>query len=517
MVQSLNSINVTEEIFKPWISSHRPAVYYKDEVWSYQRLYEEINKVGNALLKLGIGRGQRIIMISYDTPYFFSVFYGAMKIGTVPIPLNTYLRESEYSFYIEDSGATLVVVEPDIWEKIRKYIPENVKVMALPGEIEDRRVVRYHDIIDEQSKDLKPVKTFADETAFILYTSGTTGYPRGAVHLHKDMLVCNANYARNVLKVNEKDKFYSASKQFFAYGLGASYFAFANGGSIVVTPEKVNAELILKTIDKYRPTIFFGVPTIFNMILNYAEWQKYRLDSLKFCVSAGEPLPSSIYLKWKERYNIEILDGLGSTEALHIYISNYPNESMPGVSGKVVPGYEVRIVDSEGKPVKQGEIGEILLKGDSVSIYYLNRYYETKRKMLGEWFRTGDLAYVDDKGYYHYVGRADDTMKVSGLWVSPIEVESVLMKHPAVYEAAVVGVPDEVGLTRVVGFVVLKSDFKPSEEMAKELLEFVKIELPTYKCPKEIRFVDEIPKTATGKLQRFKLRLVLQQERNKGK
>nr|WP_277361064.1 AMP-binding protein [Saccharolobus solfataricus] len=249
------------------------------------------------------------------------------------------------------------------------------------------------------------------------------------------------------------------------------------------------------------------MPTLYNAMLHVEDWKNYNLTSLRFCVSAGEPLPPLIYIKWKERYGVEILDGIGSTEALHIYISNIPSNSKPGCTGKPVPGYEVKIVDEDGNEVPPKTIGDLYVKGDSVAMFYWNDYESTRKNMMGSWFRTGDKFYRDDEGYYYYVGRSDDMVKTAGLWVSPIEVESALLSHPAVLEAAVVGIPDEVGLVRVVGFVTLKQGYSPSSELAEEIRNYLREKLDHYKVPKEIRFITEIPKTATGKIQRYKFRL----------
>jgi benzoate-CoA ligase family protein len=355
---------------------------------------------------------------------------------------------------------------------------------------------------------LEPEKTSPNDMAFWLYTSGTTGHPKAAVHLHKDILVVLDTYVKHVLKINEKDRLFSASKLFFAYGLGnGSYFAFGNGASTILMPDKPEPRKIFETIHKYKPTIFFAVPTLYNALLQVEEWKNYDLSSLRLCVSAGEPLPPIIYTKWKERYGVEILDGIGSTEALHIYISNYPGDSKPGVTGKVVPGYEVKIVDENGNEVPPKVVGDLYVKGDSVAMFYWHDYESTRKNMNGNWFRTGDKFYRDEEGYYYYVGRSDDMIKASGLWISPIEVEAALLTHPAVLEAAVVGIPDEVGLMKVVGFVVLKPGYNASIELAEEIRNYLRQKLDHYKVPKEIRFVKEIPKTATGKIQRYKFRL----------
>ncbi|AAY81080.1 benzoate-CoA ligase family protein [Sulfolobus acidocaldarius] len=512
-------LNVTDAIFSKRSNElGRPAIYYKDEIWTYRRLIDEINRVGNALKKF-LEREQRLLMISYDSPYFISVFYGAMKIGAFPIPVNTFTIPDDHIFYLEDSKAKVLVVEPEIWDRLASKLngrTEELKyVMILPGGHREQlhisphpaKVMLYEDIVPHESTDLNPAKTSPDEPAFGLYTSGSTGHPKCAVHLHKDIIVVLNTYVKNVLKINENDKLFSASKLFFAYGLGnSSYFAFGNGASVVLMPERVEPKRVLHYIQTYKPTIFFAVPTIYNSLLNVEEWKKYDLSSIRLCVSAGEPLPGKIYEEWKKRYVVEILDGIGSTEALHIYISNFPGESRPNCTGKVVPGYEVKIVDENGNQVKAGEIGDLYVKGDSVAMYYLHKYEDTRKNMQGYWFRSGDKFYFDDNGYLYYIGRSDDMIKAGGMWISPIEVESVILTHEAVLEAAVVGIKDEVGLTKVVAFVVPKQGYEANEKLEEGIKEYLKGKLPSYKIPKQIRFVNELPKTATGKIQRYKFR-----------
>ncbi|WP_338598527.1 benzoate-CoA ligase family protein [Sulfolobus tengchongensis] len=518
-------LNITDALFSKWDNSDadkRVAIFYRDEIWTYRKLIDEINKVGNGLRELGVEKENRILMISYDTPYFISVFYGAMKIGAIPVPVNTYLKPQDYIFFLEDTAAKVLVVEPDIWNKLSPYLKDRAKrlkhIIILPG-IEKvslqteafehkAQLAFYSGLVSVQSTHLEPEPTSPNDMAFWLYTSGTTGHPKAAVHLHKDILVVLNTYVKNVLKITESDRLFTASKLFFAYGLGnGSYFAFGNGASTILMPDRVEPKRVLETIHRYKPTIFFGVPTLYNAMLQVEDWKNYDLSSLRFCVSAGEPLPPAIFNRWKERYGIEIVDGIGSTEALHIYISNIPGNCKPGCTGKVVPGYEVKIVDEEGKEVPPKTVGDLYVKGDSIAMFYWNDYESTRKNMVGIWFRTGDKFYRDEEGYYYYVGRSDDMIKTSGLWVSPIEVEAALLAHPAVSEAAVVGIPDEVGLIKVVAFVTLKQGYLPSQELSNELRNFLKDKLDHYKVPREIRFVNEIPKTATGKIQRYKFRL----------
>lgn len=517
-------LNVTDAIFGPWDgpeAEDREAIYYQSEVWSYRRLIDEINRVGNGLRQMGVRREDRILLIGYDSPYWVATMFGAMKIGAVPIPLNTNLPAEDYPYFLEDSRAQVLVVEPEILETIAgKMRPgaHDVKwVMVLPG-LSEASVrpqgypgpfVFYQDWIAAWDKTLDPAKTCPDDMAFWLYSSGSTGRPKGAVHCHKDMLFTNRVYAQNVLGISERDRLYSASKLYFAYGLGnGSYFAFANGASVVHVPEKFDPVQVLETVQRTRPTLFFGVPTVFNAMLQVSG--DYSFSSVRACVSAGEPLPTAIYDRWQQRFGTEILDGIGSTELLHIYISNRPGRSRPGVTGRIVEGYEVKIVDEDGYPVEPGTIGDLMVKGDSTAAFYWNQASKTRASMLGEWFRTGDKFSMDLDDYLYYAGRSDDMIKVGGMWVSPIEVENVLLMHPAVIEAAVVGIPDQSGLDKSEAFVVLRASVSPSNELSNEIREHVRSELAHYKAPRTICFVSELPKTASGKIQRYRLRIGLQ-------
>ena len=522
------TLNVTSAIFDPWDTpdaEQQPAIHYRGTVWSYRRLISEINRAGNALKALGVRREERILLIAYDSPHFVALMYGAMKIGAVPIPVNPYLPLDDYAYFLEDSRAKLLAVEPEIWHDLAPRLadraPDVSLVMILPGLSTAQLApsghpgpfVFYEDFVPRMAPELEAAATSPDEAAFWLYSSGSTGKPKGAVHCHKDMIFCNDTYGREVLAIARDDVLFSASKLYFAYGLGnGSYFAFANGASVVLMPEKVEPVLVLDTIERTSPTLFFGVPTLYNAMLR-VQTREYSFPSLRACVSAGEPLPAEIFLRWQERYGVEIVDGIGSTEVLHIYISNRLGSCRPGASGLVVPGYEVKIVDEGGVPVPQGEIGDLYVKGGSVAAFYWNQTAKTQSAMVGEWYRTGDKYYMDPDGYYCYAGRSDDMMKVGGMWVSPSEVENALLRHDAVAEAAVVAVPDAAGLDKPVAHVILNVGHVPSKELEDSLRSFARDQLAHFKVPRAFYFVDELPKTATGKIQRYKLRTGLAAQR----
>jgi benzoate-CoA ligase family protein len=363
----------------------------------------------------------------------------------------------------------------------------------------------FEDVLAGASPRLRNVATSRDDTAFWLYSSGSTGAPKGVVHRHRDMVVCYESFARQVLGISATDRTFSAAKLFFAYGLGNSgYFPLGAGAEAVLHPERPTPESVLDLLARERVTLFFGIPTLYAGMLEVRE--RRDLSELRLCVSAGEALPADIHRRWRERFGVEIVDGLGTTEVLHIFLSNRPGASRPGSSGLAVPGYEVALVDDDGRPAPRGEVGNLRVKGDSTMACYWNQPERTSRVLRGPWLETGDKYRQDEDGYFWFCGRGDDMLKVGGIWVSPFEVEATLIAHPAVLEAAVVGREDEARLVKPHAFVVLKDPGARSAALAEELKRFVKGKLAPYKYPRWVEFMNELPKTATGKIQRFKLR-----------
>ncbi|MCL6558799.1 MAG: benzoate-CoA ligase family protein, partial [Firmicutes bacterium] len=487
----------------------KTAIYYGEEKITYQEVFENVNRTGNALRSLGIGLEDRVLLLLLDCPEFAYSFFGAMKIGAVPIPTNTMLKPADYRYLLNDSRAGAVVVSRELLPNISAIVDEllylkHVIVVGDPVE----NTLNFHELLKTSSPELTAVATSPDDPAFWLYSSGTTGFPKGAVHLHHDMVYCAEYYARGILGITENDITFSVAKLFFAYGLGNGlYFSFHVGGSTVLTPQRPLPEHVLETITRYRPTLFFGVPTSYGALLQVEDAEKkYDFSSIRHCVSAGEALPSAIFHQWKEKFGLEILDGIGSTEILHIFISNRPGAVKPGSSGLVVPGYEARIVDVDGNPIPRGLVGILMVKGDSIAAYYWNKHQKTKETFMGEWINTGDNYYQDEDGYFWYVGRGDDMIKAGGIWVSPVEVENALMSHPAVLECGVVGSADEDGLYKPKAYVVFKPNVVPSKSLLEEIKQFVKSSIAPYKFPRWIEPVEELPKTATGKIQRYKLR-----------
>jgi benzoate-CoA ligase family protein len=473
---------------------------------TYAALAAGVNRCGNALLRLGVGRGERLLMVVRDCPEFFYLFWGAIKAGVVPVPVNTILRSGDYRTLIEDSGCSAVAFSPELGVEVESALAaaRPGPRVALPVEGGDRSLAA---LLAEAPPELEAAPADARADCFWLYSSGSTGRPKGVVHRHQDMVATSQLFGQDVLGVREDDVVFSAAKLFFAYGLGnAMTFPLWSGATAVLLAERPTAENTLATIERFRPTIYFGVPTLYAAQLQALEGARPDLSSLRLCVSAGEPLPAEIFRRWRERTGLAILDGLGSTEALNTFISNRPGDVRPGSSGRPVPGYEVRIVDDRGAEVGVGQQGRLQVKGPSLAACYWNDPERTAQTMVGDWVSTGDTYFRDREGYYHHCGRSDDMLKVGGMWCSPIEIEARLIDHPKVLEAAVAGRPDGSGLVKPEAWVVLRQGVAPSGALAEELVAHCRSQLAPYKFPRRVHFVAELPKTATGKIQRYRLR-----------
>ncbi len=491
------------------------AIEYGDKQISYDDVLTNVNRCGSALRKLGIRPEERVLLLLLDCPEFVYSFFGAIKIGTVPIPLNTMWKAKDYRHVIRDSRAAALIVSEELLPVIDAL------------EADDRRGLR-HTIVAGGGGTTHPHTLFSlllargDETcgaertsrdapAFWLYSSGSTGAPKGCVHLQHDMVVCAELFGKGILGIRETDRCYSVAKLFFAYGLGnALYFPFSVGATTILWPGAPTPANVFPVIEKHRPTMFFSVPTGYAMLMAFGKPEDgradYDLSSLRLGVSAGEALPAAIHERFKQRYGIDIIDGIGSTETAHMFISNRPGAIRPGSSGQIVDGYEARILDEAGTPLPPGEIGNLWIRGDSTCAGYWNQHEKTKDTIQGHWIRTGDKYSIDEDGFYWYAGRSDDMLKVGGQWVSPVEVENVLVAHEAVLECGVIGRENQDGLVKTMAFVVLRQGVPPSAELAKELQQHVRTQLAAYKRPQWVEFIQELPKTATGKIQRFKLR-----------
>ena len=507
--ERLNAAGVLVDVHMTEGRADKTAILCGDEAVSYRQLFERVNRLGNALLELGVRSEERVAFLLPDSPPWAYVFFGAMKIGAVAVPLNTLLTPKDYEYLLNDSRAQVLVVHDSllgqinpIRDKLRHL--KHLIVSGKPGPSD----LSLAELTERASPELTPFDTSKDDTAFWLYSSGTTGSPKGTIHLHHDMIVEADYFAQMTLGLTSDDVSFSVAKLFFAYGLGNGlYFPLRTGGTTILLPDRPVPEKVFEVVERYRPTVFYGVPTSYVSLLHDAEKSgRTSLGRVRMCVSAGETLPRHIFLSWRDRFHVEILDGIGSTEILHIFISNRPGKAKAGSTGQVVPGYEAKIVDDDGYELPAGQVGTLMIRGESVAAGYWNKHEATKRTFCGEWINTHDKFMVDQDGYFWYAGRTDDMMKVSGQAVWPTEVEGILQGHPAVLESGVTGAADESGLLKPVAYVVLKPGLEATPELAHQLQEFVKHNTSPHKYPRAVIFLDVLPKTATGKIKRFELR-----------
>ena len=491
--------------------SEKVAIECGQESVTYGDLHAAVNRVGNALRNLEVRPEERVLLLLHDTPRFAMSFFGAIKIGAVAVPVNTLLKSADYEYLLNTSRARVAIVNDSLYPMLAA-IPKNrlryLKHIVVAGQ-SPAETLCFDDLLSNSSAQLDAEPTSKDDAAFWLFSSGSTGLPKACVHLQHDMVVAADRYAKGILGMAEHDRCFSVAKLFFAYGLGNGlYFPLSVGAASILLSGKPYPQDVFATIEQHRPTLFFSVPSNYASLLSYSREQgnDFDLSSLRYGVSAGESLPASIFQRFRQRFGVEILDAIGSTEVLHMFIANRPGAARPGSSGQVIPGYAAKVVNENEEEVPTGEIGNLLVKADSTCSLYWNQHEKTKDTIAGHWIRTGDKYYKDEDGYFWYAGRSDDMLKCSGVWVSPVEIESVLIEHSSVQEVAVVGREDRDQLLKPVACVVLKAGQAPSPELARELQEFVVSRLPVYKRPRWVEFFDDLPKTATGKLQRYKLR-----------
>jgi benzoate-CoA ligase family protein len=502
----------------PFVDSHlqqgrAEKIVAKGRSWSltFAQLHDGVCRMGNVLRSRGVEAGDRVMLLAKDTPAFYFGFLGAARIGAVAIPTNTFLRSADYAYMLKDSEAKIVFAsDGPIDELLSALEQEGVAVehrIAIDSERKGWDLLA--DLLATAPPHCSLASTSPNSPCFWLYSSGSTGEPKASVHEHKDMVYTSEHYATGVLEMREDDVIFSAPKLFFAYGLGNSLsFPLWGGCTAVLLEDRPTAENTLAMIEQFQPTLCFGVPTLFAaQVAHMEKTRAIRMPSIRLCLTGGEPLPPAVYERFKKLTGVELLDGIGSSEALHIYGQNMPGRMKLGSAGQVVPGYQLCIRDADGNDAADDEPGELLVQGESIAQYYWNKPERTARAWTTDgWFRSGDTMYRDADGYFFFCGRGDDMLKVGGIWVAPFEIESALAAHPAVVEAAVIGAPDENGLIKPMGFCVLRDVALAGAALETELIGFVKGRLAPFKYPRWIKFIDELPKTASGKIQRFKLR-----------
>jgi len=484
---------------------------------TYGELQTATCRFGAGLRALGIRRESRIVLLLLDTVDYPVAFWGAIRAGIVPVPLNTLLTPEQYAYVLEDSRAEAILLSPPLVKAIEAvlgrltFLKSAILVGAEPigpATVGHLDTYRLEDVLDRGTPKLFTAPTLSDEVAFWLYSSGSTGEPKGVKHVHTSLVATARLYGEGVLGIRADDVAFSAAKLFFAYGLGNSMsFPMAVGASTVLLPDRPTPEKVLDTMQRHHPTIFYGVPTLYAALLANADiGPGAGSDRLRLCVSAGEALPPPVGERWRAAVGVDILDGIGSTEMLHVFVSNRPDDIRYGTSGKPVPGYEAKIIGEDDHELGEGAIGELVVRGPSAGEGYWNQRAKSRRTFGGEWTYTGDKYTRDADGYYTYCGRTDDMFKVSGIWVSPFEVEAALASHEAVLEAAVIGRKDADGLLKPKAFIVLKKGYMADEHLFDALKAHVKERAGRWKYPRWIAVRTELPKTATGKIQRFKLR-----------
>ena len=483
---------------------------------TYGELQTATCRFGRGLQTLGLRPESRIVLLMLDTVDFPVAFWGAIRAGIIPVPLNTMLPPEQYAYMLEDSRAEAVVISAALTKAIEPVLDRlgRLRTAVIAGgdsrasALGRLKTHRFADIVEAGAPEVWTASTLADEVAFWLYSSGSTGAPKGVKHVHSSLMATARLYGQGVLNFQSDDVVYSVAKLYFAYGLGNSMtFPMTVGASTVLLPDRPTPKAVLDIMRRHRPTLLFGAPTFYGaMLADEGIGRGAGSDRLRLCVSAGEALPPNFSERWRDIVGVEILDGIGSTEMLHIFLSNRPGDIRYGTTGKPVPGYDAKILAEDGHELGAGEIGELVIRGPSAAEGYWNQRAKSQHTFAGEWTHTGDKYTRDEDGYYHYCGRTDDMFKVSGIWVSPFEVEAALISHEAVLEAAVIGREDRDGLVKPKAFLVLKSGIKADDRLFEALKAHVKDHAGNWKYPRWFEVCTELPKTATGKIQRFKLR-----------
>jgi benzoate-CoA ligase len=486
----------------------RPAFHVRDRTITYMELAEACNRAGNALRSLGLEREQRVAIVLPDRPELAYAYLGAMKIGAIPVPLNPLQTAEELAYCFSDAETRVVVADEQYLAKVNESHPTAHVVVVADGTAPDG-ALDYRALVAPQPSHLETADTAADDMAFWMYSSGTTGRPKAVVHRHQDILFYQPPFAEAALGVTEDDILFATSKAFFSYGRNATIeMPLLYGASAVLFPERPSPEPVLQAIARHRPTIFFSVPTFYSALMEHvqAAGRELALSSLRLTVSSGEALPRTLFDRWQAMFNLEIVETLGSTDAGAQYLSNVPGAVKPGSAGTLLPGFESRLLDADGAPVADGDVGTLHLKSRGTAPFFWNQPEQSALTFLGEWLNTGDLFHRDADGYHWFVGRSNDTFKVRGMWVAPVEVENELLAHPAVLECAVVDAPDARGLMQAKAVVVTREGHAPGDALIAELRDHLAARFAPYKVPTQWSFAEALPRTATGKVQRFALR-----------
>jgi benzoate-CoA ligase len=491
---------------------NKVCLYFEEQKWTYGEVARLSNRAGNALRELGARFEDRVLMVLPDCPEFVWTWFGAARIGAVITMVNPLLPASDYEYYLDYTRARVAVVHESVLPAFTEAVKSAryLRGVLVVGQVEEilpqAATLNFQKAIDAAEDECTAADTRRDDIAIWLFTSGSTGHPKGAVHLQHDLPYNTEVFAKATMGVNADDLTVSVPKLFFGYATGTNLlFPFAVGGATALFSERSTAEKMFEVIRRYRPTILTTVPTMINSMLNVTGATKEDLASLRFCYSAGEALPIELYERWMHTYGADICDGIGSAEMFHIYITNRPGDIKPGSLGRIVQGYEAKIVDADGTEVPVGDMGTLKIKGDSAALCYWNAHEKSKETFAGDWCTTGDQFHVDADGYYWYHGRTDDMLKVSGVFVAPAEIENCLLQHEAILECAVVGHESE-GLVKPKAFVVLREGFDGSEQLVDEIKQFVKSRIAVYKYPSWVEFVSSIPKNDRGKIDRKKLK-----------
>ncbi|MCP5365777.1 MAG: benzoate-CoA ligase family protein [Hyphomicrobiales bacterium] len=510
----VNRYNAAEDLIERNLEAGRaekPAFIDVNGIHTYADVHRLSNKAANLLNSLDVRMEERVLLCLLDTIDFPTMFLGTIKAGAIPIPVNTRLTEADYEYMLEDSRASLLIVSESLLPQFSSHLAAHrfLRTVIVSG-ADGHGHPRLTDMLADQGDCFEVAPTNRDDMCFWLYTSGTTGRPKGAVHLQSDMIETADLYAIPTLSLTENDIVFSGAKLFFAYGLGNGLsFPMSVGATSVLLEGPPEPRAICELLRKHGVTVFYGVPTLFAMLLASGELPSPGGHAMRLATSAGEALPPDILRRFKDQTGVDILDGLGSTEMLHIFLTNQKNDIKPGTSGKPVQGYRLRLIDDDGRVVEEADdMGMLEVSGPTSAIMYWNQRDRSRETFRGPWTRTGDKYVRDAHGYYIYAGRSDDMLKVGGIYVSPFEVESVILKHDDVLEVAVIGHPDHDNLIKPKAFVVLQDGVRPSNQLADEIKAMAKTELASYKYPRWVEFLDELPKTATGKIQRFKLRQI---------